>query len=219
MAKAVSPPTKKKLNPWRKAVKQAMKLAAQTEVKRKRNQPADAFNYRWEHVQAVVQVAKKLAKKTGADSEVVEAAAWLHDVAKLKGEKHPEAGAKKAKEILQQTNFPPKKIERVAKAIAEHKGLFLTKPLKNLESQVLWDADKLTKIGQTGLIQISTMLIQQSKISSTEAMIKEWREANWPAKTVASMHTKPAKKAAKKRLAAMHALVDSLEAEIQGQDI
>jgi uncharacterized protein len=33
-------------------------------------------------VQAVVRLANRLAERTGADREIVEAAAWLHDVGK-----------------------------------------------------------------------------------------------------------------------------------------
>ena len=40
------------------------------------------FNYRFEHTYAVVLLARWLAPATGADPEVVECAAWLHDVAK-----------------------------------------------------------------------------------------------------------------------------------------
>ena len=38
------------------------------------------FSHRWEHVQRVVQMALWLADKTDADRDIVEAAAWLHDI-------------------------------------------------------------------------------------------------------------------------------------------
>ena len=81
------------------------------------------FNYRWEHVQQVVRLARWLAHETTADLDIVEAAAWLHDVSK--GEpKHGVAGAKQARTILGQTDFPQAKIDGVAVAIAVHVGLY-----------------------------------------------------------------------------------------------
>ncbi|VAW39977.1 hypothetical protein MNBD_CHLOROFLEXI01-1344, partial [hydrothermal vent metagenome] len=45
------------------------------------------------------------------------------------------------------------------------------------------------------------------------------RSYDWQAKTVASMHTKPAKRAAKKRLKAFNKVWDQLEAELAGEDL
>ncbi|MHA2213509.1 MAG: hypothetical protein ACW992_10150, partial [Candidatus Thorarchaeota archaeon] len=44
-------------------------------------------------------------------------------------------------------------VERVCDAIRDHGGYTREKPLKNLESQIVWEADKLTKIGVTGAIR------------------------------------------------------------------
>ena len=84
--------------------------------------PGSSFNYRWEHVTNVVTLALKLADLVGADREVVEAAAWLHDVTKRDGESHATSGAIFARDFLPQTDFPPEKIDVVARAIADHKG-------------------------------------------------------------------------------------------------
>ncbi|MCW5851157.1 MAG: HD domain-containing protein [Anaerolineae bacterium] len=133
---------------WREVVRQAAYDAAQAEAEAM--QPRQGgMNYRWEHVQAVVRLALWLAQATGADAEVVEAAAWLHDVAKLRRH-HAQAGAEAARRILPTTDFPADKIERVAEAIAQHEGLFRDSVLEPLEAAVLWDADKLTKIGAIG---------------------------------------------------------------------
>ena len=69
-----------------------------------------AFNYRWEHGKAVVRLAQRLAERTGADAEIVEAASWLHDVAKENREDHGQAGAIEAWRILLETDFPPDKV-------------------------------------------------------------------------------------------------------------
>ncbi|MGB5058955.1 MAG: HD domain-containing protein, partial [Candidatus Promineifilaceae bacterium] len=111
--------------PWRKAVKKTMQQATEQEIIYRFGSVDNAsFNYRWEHVQSVVTLATRLGELTGADLEVVEAAAWLHDVRKDAGDSHPRQGAKFAREFLPQTTFPPEKIERVAQAIEDHMGLW-----------------------------------------------------------------------------------------------
>ena len=125
-----------------------MEEAAKKEAKARYGTPRPTFNYRWEHVQAVVKVAIKLAEETGADVEVVECAAWLHDVCKQSHkQKHPEAGAAFARKLLPKTNFPKKKIEPVARAIEDHMGLYREKPLKKL-----WLTSKKIKLKNIQLL-------------------------------------------------------------------
>jgi uncharacterized protein len=210
--------TKKK--PWRKTVKKAMKQATEAEAKQRYGTVEPLFNYRWEHVTAVVTLALKLAELTGADAEVVEAAAWLHDIRKEAGPKHPREGAKVALELLPTTDFPEKKIKHVAKVIRSHMGLWRKKPLKDLEAQVLWDADKLAKIGLTSAFHFTPLNVMQGNGRTTQSFIKAGRSnKNWLPRTVASMHTEPAKQAAQKRLKAFNKLWAQLEAELQGDDL
>ncbi len=178
-----------------------------------------AFNYRWEHVTAVVTLAVKLADLTGADRDVVEAAAWLHDIRKETGEQHPIEGAKFARKFLSKTDFPPKKIEKVARTIEDHMGLWRDKPLKRLESQVLWDADKLAKIGLTAVFHWLGGDFSKQKPLTTNEIITRAQANGWLKKTVASMHTAPAKKAARRRFAAFNKLWAQLEMELSGDDL
>ena len=205
----------KKEVPWRKAAKQAMKEASEN----REDSGKESFNYRWEHVQAVVTTAVALAKQTNGDVEIVEAAAWLHDIRKETREQHPVEGAKIARQLLPNTDFPAEKIAAVALAIEEHMGLWRDVPLENLESQILWDADKLTKIGLTAVFHWTSNRIQKEKQFTTFDMIENGRAAEWIPKTVASMHTKPAQRAAKKRYAAFLKVWEQLEAELAGEDL
>jgi HD superfamily phosphodiesterase len=115
------------------------------------------FNYRFEHTLAAVKIARWLAAKTGADAEVLECAAWLHDCAKrLCDPGHKDTHAQEASElvegILADTDFPVEKIPAVRHAIEHHVGLRLANPLEPLETACLWDADKLSKIGAASLV-------------------------------------------------------------------
>lgn len=178
-----------------------------------------SFNYRWEHVTAVVTLAIKLAQLTNADLEVVEAAAWLHDVRKVVGDNHPAEGARFARQFLPKTDFPPEKVAQVARAIEEHMGLWREEPLQMLESQVLWDADKLAKIGLTAAFHWTAGSLAGAKMRTLQDLIARGRTADWQAKTVASMHTEPARRAAQARFAAYNWLWQELERELNGDDL
>lgn len=120
------------------------------------------FAYRWEHIQQVVRNGEWLAAQyPEADNAVVLAACWLHDVRKAE-KHHAERGAVFVEEFLPTIDFPPEKIPAVAHAIRVHEGLFrpaegwtessgnpfrAAPPLRPLEAAILWDADKLSKVG------------------------------------------------------------------------
>ena len=204
---------------WRKAVRSEMHKRALEMAQQRSGEKSPAYLYRWEHVQAVVTTAIKLAELTGADVDVVEAAAWLHDIRKDAGDKHPEKGAKFAKSFLPETDFPKEKIDAVASAVKLHMGLWRDKPLKNLEAQVLWDADKLTKIGVMAAFQWIGGSGFGKRTVTTESMIARLSSADFRAKTVASMHTKPAKRAAKQRFKAFDAMLAAFSAEWDCTDL
>lgn len=212
---------KSKKKDWRAACRYEMKKAATKEAKERTGKKKPAFVYRWEHVKAVVAQARKLAKITGADSDIVEAAAWLHDVKKYENSaKHAELGACFAKEFLPTTNFPKKKVDSVAEAIRVHAGLWRDKPLEILEDQILWDADKLTKIGITATFHwIPDRLVRQNANYTTEDFIKAGQSIDWQDKTVASLHTAAAKKAGAARLKTYRQLWKQLGRELKAKDL
>jgi len=163
------------------------------------------LNYRWEHVTQVVALAQRLARRLGADADVTEAAAWLHDVRK-EMPSHGLAGAAAAQELLVDTDFPAEKIDIVADAIRQHVGLFRSQdapPLEPLEAAVLWDADKLSKLGvHAVMLTLSTPAVQGMDLA------QRWRYAAEFAKsvlsrTVTSMNTRPARRMAEKRYRTM----------------
>jgi uncharacterized protein len=206
-------------NGWRTVVKEAMREAAVAEATEDDRRAEPPFNYRWEHVKAVVALARRLAGLVGADEEVVEAAAWLHDVAKRQGFSHAKAGAARARKLLAKTDFPPEKIEPVAQAITDHIGLWREEPLTNLESMVLWDADKLTKIGLTAAFHWTGMFMVGDEPVTTKELIARGRSAGWQDKAVASLHTEPARVAARARAQAYRRFWGDLALELDGSDI
>jgi uncharacterized protein len=92
------------------------------------------------HIESVVKYSKMLAKKTGADEEIVEIAALLHDIMKIKGQRegHHITGSEEAAKILKELGYPEDKIEKVKHCILTHssdeKYLPMTKEAKAVAS-------------------------------------------------------------------------------------
>ncbi len=234
-----NPTTSIELN-WRAACRAEADRRAAVEERLKWGVADDSpipFRFRWEHVQQVVRTGLWLAEELGADPEIVEAAAWLHDVRKTEPD-HGLAGAEAARAFLSTTDFSPAKIEAVAQAISQHVGLYRVSapqppilgeengsaepgelppklggqggatsppPLEPLEAAVLWDADKLTKLGVQalayylsgpGMALITLSERRQKAIEVTDVIL---------VRTAASMNTPPARHLAVQRLEEMQA--------------
>ena len=107
------------------------------------------------HVERVVRSALQLAEVEGANSEVVWAAAWLHDcvhVPKDSPDRSRASGlcASAAREFLQSMKWFDVDIEAVADAIEAHSFTAAIEP-RTLEAQVVQDADRLDALGAHGL--------------------------------------------------------------------
>lgn len=210
--------TKTSQTTWRATVRRAAQGAALAESQACWGENDVAFDYRWEHVEAVVRLAVRLATLTGADQEIVEAAAWLHDVAKPDSEKHGQAGAAIARYVLRQTDFPPEKIEAVADAIAKHVGMFTDEPVEPLEAAVVWDADKLSKLGATAVLHFVGYKLMMGE-GTTVRWLEELPNVSWMERTVRSFHTVPARAAGQKRLETYRALWQQALQEFGGDDL
>jgi uncharacterized protein len=198
---------------WREVVQRAAAGQAEAEARHVwRVQPGEPipFNHRWEHVCQVVRLALWLAEATGADREIVEAAAWLHDVRKQQPN-HAAAGAQAAQEILAATDFPQAKIAAVADVIRKHMGLFRaadSDPVSPLEAAVLWDADKLSKLGVQALIyNLSTTYAAFHTLEERRTDNRAFADLTL-SRTVESMNTVPARALAERRYRAMRAVLE-----------
>jgi uncharacterized protein len=111
------------------------------------------------HIVIVVKHALLLAETLGADKEVVEIAALLHDYASIKDksmyEEHHIFGAIEAEKVLKELNYPEDKIERVKECIIQHRGsVNLEKTTK--ESLCIASADAMAHIDQvTSLLHLA----------------------------------------------------------------
>jgi len=112
---------------------------------------ADAV-HDFDHVLRVLALAERIGRAEGADLEIVQTAALLHDVGRERAEAagldHAAFAAGRAREIL--SGQPPAWVETVVHAIAAHRFRAAPWP-ETLEAQVLFDADKLDAIGAVGV--------------------------------------------------------------------
>ena len=122
------------------------------------NQRVPLYNYRLDHIDEVVDLAKELAAGTNANLEVIVISAWLHDLAKpgvggIPAKHHGVVSAEMATEILAAEKVDRKVIDQVVDVIEKHVGLTIKEPLEPIEAQILWEADKIMKLGMIGFIQ------------------------------------------------------------------
>jgi uncharacterized protein len=166
----------------------------------------------------VVRLAIRLAERTGADREVVEAAAWLHDVAHRESEDHARDGAILARRILAATDYPPGKLDAVAEAIAKHTGSTATEPVEPLEAAVVWDADKLSQLGVAIALHGILYLFRKGE-ATTEGLIQRLERREWQEQIVGSLNTAPARAAGRGRLEASQAFYRQARDEFDGEDL
>ena len=99
------------------------------------------------HIVAVVKNAELLARKYGADMEVVIIAAWLHDIASITDydlyELHHIHGAEMAYSLLKEYGYDDDKICLVQQYIQNHRGSIDAKR-SSLEERCVADADAIS---------------------------------------------------------------------------
>lgn len=102
------------------------------------------FNFWEQHIKYVVAESLKLADELGADKEIVELGALLHDIALVSnvGTKvdHHTNGAKIAEDILVAFNYQKDKMKKVINCVLRHRSC---KNAETVEEMCVCDADIL----------------------------------------------------------------------------
>jgi uncharacterized protein len=107
------------------------------------------------HAFRVRDLAIRVASAIGADIEVVQGAALLHDIGHVSGRgEHAQRGASLAADLLLSCGFPSEKLRAVTSCIEQHDWL----PRRSgdpqsstLEYQAFADADRLDALGAIGI--------------------------------------------------------------------
>ena len=115
---------------------------------------ADDPVHGFDHVLRVMRSAEEIGEELGADLEVLQAAALLHDAAgadpRENRAEHENASAKFAQEVLGEEGWPDERVQAVTECIVSHRYRGKQKP-ESLEAKILFDSDKLDVIGAFGV--------------------------------------------------------------------
>ena len=113
-------------------------------------------SHAWEHTQRVYSLCMHIGRVEGADLEVLELAAYLHDIGRFYQDEskgticHAEKGAEMAHDLLEQYPISGEQRANVLHGIRSHRFRGNAHP-ETLEAKVLFDADKLDAIGAIGI--------------------------------------------------------------------
>ena len=197
----------------RKAAIEEWKVASE-------KQKVPLYNYRFDHIKEVVDLARYIASGTEADIDVIILAAWLHDVAKpgvggISAEHHGIASAEIAEEILLEEGIDHETIVQVSDVIRKHVGLTIKETLEPIEAQILWEADKILKLGIVGLLQYVLNAVRIFPGQGLEDISTKLREFLPLAKELANcVVTERGKEIATERLQQLHILSEMLDSEL-----
>jgi uncharacterized protein len=110
-----------------------------------------------EHIMRVFNTCTHLAEGEDVDMEVIQAAALLHDIARIKEDvdnsgntDHALLGAEMAAPILRELGFPEDRIKHIQECIKTHRYRTGIKP-ETTEAKIVFDADKIDGVGATGV--------------------------------------------------------------------
>ena len=195
-----------------------------------RNQsPAHDF----QHIVRVCRNAEMICmKEEGADSDIVLAAALLHDLVVYpkrsnKTLNSADDSAEIAQKILSQYNsYPTEKIEKVVDAIRTHSYSKKATPA-SLEGKILQDADRLDAIGAIGIARTFSVGGSENRSLYNPAdpfceTDRELNDAQWTLDHVKkkllilknTMHTKTAREIAEQRTTFIELFLNQLRREI-----
>jgi uncharacterized protein len=188
----------------------------------------------FDHVLRVLTLVRRIGPAEGADMHLLEVATLLHDIARAgeveNGVDHAQAGAERARAIVQEWGYTPDEAAAVARIIAAHR-FRNDAPPQTVEEKVLYDADKLDAIGAIGVgrafayagrtgqrlwspvpphARATQRVDPASHSPSIEFVVKLSRLAD-------ALHTEAARAIARERHAFMVAFFERLDAEIEGE--
>jgi len=132
------------------------------------------------HLVPMVDYSKKLAKKLGADEEVVEIAVWLHDIGSITGNygEYHTVGAKYAEELLKKLNYPKDKIDKIKYSLIAHRSSVKI-PRETPEAQCVASADQMTHFNDITSAFNLALVIKKLGIKDSKKFVKNKLQKGW----------------------------------------
>jgi len=115
---------------------------------------AESSGHDWHHINRVWQLTRRIAAQEGADSQIAELGALVHDIADWKFHDGDDSvGPREAEALLRREGATEEVIAAVVDIVAtiSYKGAGVTTAMRTLEGQCVQDADRLDAIGAIGI--------------------------------------------------------------------
>ncbi|MDE2440660.1 MAG: HD domain-containing protein [Betaproteobacteria bacterium] len=115
---------------------------------------AESSGHDWYHINRVWQLTRQIATAEGANSEIAELGALVHDIADWKFHGGDDrVGPREAELLLCREGATESLIASVVEIVAtiSYKGAGVTTAMRTLEGQCVQDADRLDAIGAIGI--------------------------------------------------------------------
>jgi len=191
----------------------------------------------FDHVLRVYRMAERIGEALGADLEVLQAAALLHDASGAHPDDeagratHEHRSADFAREVLASEGWAQERIQAVLHCIRTHRYRGTERP-QTLEAQILFDADKLDVVGAFGVARTIGYAVQVGQpvfAEPSERFLQHgeeepgephsaYHEYLFKLRRVPErMYTQPARELAGERIKLLTAFFDGLRAEAAGQ--
>ena len=114
----------------------------------------ESSGHDWHHINRVWRLTRQIAAEEGANPEVAELGALVHDIADWKFHGGDEAiGPREAERLLEDELAPPDVIAQVVEIVRtiSYKGAGVETPMTSLEGRCVQDADRLDAMGAIGI--------------------------------------------------------------------
>ena len=185
-------------------------------------------------------------KEKNVDLDILKCAALLHDIARVKEDDdksgnicHAKESAKMCEPILKKLGYADNKIEKIKKCIISHRYKTDNKA-ETLEAKILFDADKLDSLGAIVILRAGMWMGRHGCNIFPKISLEKYAKENLDGgqltgrikdaslhnffyeheikgrKLPSVMHTKEAKRIAKKRLKFVDSFLDRIEKEAEG---
>lgn len=115
---------------------------------------AESSGHDWHHINRVWQLSRQIAAQEGANREIAELGALVHDIADWKFHAGDDSiGPREAEALLRREGAADEVIAAVVDIVAtiSYKGAGVSTAMQTLEGQCVQDADRLDAIGAIGI--------------------------------------------------------------------
>jgi putative nucleotidyltransferase with HDIG domain len=150
------------------------------EIEKYKNESEDHYDFWNEHIKYVVSEALSLTDEFGADKEIVELGALLHDIALIKkvGERkdHHINGEILAKEILSKHGYDGDKMARVLACVRNHRS---AKNANSIEEVCVCDADILAHFDNIPMIFSNILSRSLGDLDAVRKILKKSFEKDY----------------------------------------